>query len=86
MKVSERALVARVNRVLKREEQKLRTARGLWYSSGGCQHWQENPDLGRYYRINTDRNVVIDTHVDLEVLGRELGVLGRWEQLSTETS
>jgi hypothetical protein len=32
------------------------------------------------------RNAVIDAHVDLETLGRELGVLGSWEQLTPEPS
>jgi hypothetical protein len=71
MKVSERALYARINRALKREEQMLRTAR------------KYDPSVGRYYLIDANRNILLDTHVDLEALGRELGVRGSQEQLST---
>ena len=40
-----------------------------------------NLNLGDYYLIDTRRNWVSRTHVDLEKLGRELEVLQPWERL-----
>ncbi len=70
--ISERALIARINRKLKPEGEKLKTLRGeRWFS-----------DLGRYYTVDENRNAVRDTHVNLEDWGRELGVLKAWERLA----
>jgi len=64
--ITVRALVQRINRALAKEDQKVRSTRGR---------------NGAYYLINAERNVVITEpgHLDLEALGRELGVLDRFE-------
>ena len=36
-------------------------------------------NLGDYYLLNFQQNHVIDTHVNLESMARELGVLAEWE-------
>src|SRR5262245_48001021 len=70
--VSMRALLQRINRKLKHEGragQMLRTAR-TWTN-----------DLGNYYAIDFDSNLIIAQHVDPETWGREMGVLRPWEEL-----
>lgn len=62
--VSERALIARINRKLPGNE-KLKKLRGT--------RWEN--DLGLYYIVDEYFNAVRDTHVDIESLGRELGAL-----------
>jgi hypothetical protein len=68
--VTERALVARINRALAKEHKALRRcrkdARGFDFH-------------GAYYLL--DGNTVIDTHVNIEALGRKLSVLGGHETL-----
>ncbi len=72
--VSERALVARINRALAKQHQALRrfrrNARGFH-------------DLGRYYMLDA-YNTVIDTNVNIEVLGRKLNVIGATETLGAK--
>ena len=70
--VSERALLARLNRALSKEDQMLKKCRedSRWYN-----------DLGDYALVEMSRNQWIDTHVDLEALGREKGLLKEFEQL-----
>jgi hypothetical protein len=85
--VSERALFQRINRALNHEDERLRVARGSYYYESNCSRtWLEDRDLGRYYQVDLCRNALIDTHVDLEALGRELRVLRPWEQLADKTS
>ena len=67
--VSMRALIQRINRKLAHEEEMLKTTRGARAISR----------LGRYYRLNVNRNFVIDTRVDPVALARELGVLNHYE-------
>ena len=71
--VSERALVARINRVLVKQQRALRRcrkdARGFDFH-------------GVYYLL--DGNTVIDTHVNIEALGHKLNVLGDWETLQAK--
>ncbi len=69
--VTERALYQRINRKLKQDRSQLRTARSE----------RAEQDLGRHYIVDTRRNAVRDTRVDLETLGRKLGVLQPWEAL-----
>jgi hypothetical protein len=71
-KVRERALIARINRKLAPGEMALRIARGA-----SAQH-----DVGQYYLLNWRRESVVRTHVSLEQLARELGVLRPWEEIS----
>jgi len=70
--VSERALIGRINRRLDRDYKKL-------YKSRPGSRLEAN--VGRFYVVDVWRNTVVDTHVDLESYGRELGVLAEWEQL-----
>jgi hypothetical protein len=76
--VSERALIQRINRKLAEEDQHLRKARGA----------QAQSNFGSYYIVNQNRNWVVahargvdDGQAWLEDLGRELGVLSKWEHV-----
>jgi hypothetical protein len=71
--VTERALVARINRALAKQYKKLRRCR---------KDAQGFSDLGAYYLL--DGNTVIDTHVNIEALGRKLNVLGDRETLQAK--
>jgi len=77
--VSTRALVQRINRALAADGERLKKTRdrGAW----GQTAWL---DLGDYYVIDLDRNVVVAHHVNLEGEGRKLGVLAEWEALAAE--
>lgn len=64
--VSDRALLARVNRkLLKQDGQLVRVCRedSRWFN-----------ELGRYYVVDVKLNEVINKHVYLEALAGELGV------------
>jgi hypothetical protein len=78
--VSERALLQRINRKLKPENETVKAAR--MYNANGVSY--ENSNLGRFYSIDLERNHIIDHHIDLEAYGRELGVLAAWEELSDQ--
>lgn len=70
--VSERALIKRINRKLVKEQEQLRVNRGdRWLT-----------DLGNYYIVDFNTNFVTSSHFDLEKLGREMGCLSSWENLS----
>jgi hypothetical protein len=70
VRISERALIKRINRKLKPEYKQLRTAQG------------SSESLGRYYMVDVCRNFIQDYKVDLEVLGRDLKVLATFEKLA----
>ncbi len=72
--VGERALIARINRKLKPEGEKLKKLRG--------ERWLN--DLGQYYVVNEHFNRVEQQHVDLEELARACGALEAWEHLADE--
>jgi hypothetical protein len=72
VKFTKRALYQRINRALRAEGIQLRTCR-----SG---RWQL--ELGTYYIVDVLSNYVARQHVDLEKLGRELGVIKPWEVLA----
>lgn len=72
--VSRRALFARINRHLKKDGEWLRASRGE----------RALQDLGEYYVIDISRNFVLHKDVDLEDLGRELGVLAAFEKLTDD--
>ena len=63
--VSLRALIARINRALKHEDQMLEITRG--------ERWRASQ--GDYYIVDTKRNWMLHHHIDPEALGRELKVL-----------
>ncbi len=72
--VTERAALQRINRKLKgdyRQVRKTRTAR-------------DRGNLGEYFLLDTYRNFVVDTYVDLETMAKSLGVMGEWETVIEE--
>lgn len=71
MQVSLSALMKRINRRLRANDEMLRTTRGE----------RARLDLGDYYVHDFRRNLALDTHVDPERLGRELGVLREHERV-----
>jgi hypothetical protein len=71
--VSERAMLARLNRALSKEQKKIHRAKA------GTRLEQE---FGRYYSVS--ENHIRDWHRDLEQWGRETGCLQPWEHLERE--
>lgn len=39
--------------------------------------------VGRFFTVDTQRNYVDQPNIDLETLGRELGVLNPWEVVTS---
>lgn len=70
VQVSERALVARIRRVLARHGQTLRRCRVD--AMDFC-------NLGTYYTVDISLNCIVQKDVDIVALGRELGILKAWE-------
>lgn len=70
--VSERALLARINRKLVKDGEKLLRCK---------QSTRAYAELGDYYVVDTGANVILSKNCDLEETGRELGVLAAWEEL-----
>jgi hypothetical protein len=66
--ISERALVARINRKLAPDLEQLHKSRRL--------------DVGDYYLVDHRINGVIGKDVDVEALARELGVIKEWEKVA----
>jgi len=79
--VTVRAIVQRINRRLKREYAD--GERGL-FGLKAARSPRARQDLGDYYLLNLERNLIADTHVDLEKFGRELGVLQRYERVEED--
>jgi len=77
--VTERALMQRLNRALAKEGRLLRTQRSVDYRG---RRLYRSPELGRFFVVDVNRSIVVDKKVDLEELGRELGVLNAWEDVS----
>jgi hypothetical protein len=71
--VSNRALVQRINRKLRPDCEALKKARPRW--------WNE---LGDYYIVDYNRNWIVAKDVDIEDLGRELGVLQPHETMGAD--
>jgi hypothetical protein len=71
--MSERALLARINRRLVKDGQKMKLCPpdSRWYN-----------DLGRYYVIDVSINGITAKDCDLEGWGRDLGCLKPYEELS----
>lgn len=68
--ISERALLARINRKLAHKGEKLCRSRGP----------QEQSEMGSCYIVNVQRGRIVARHVDPERLAKELGVLKPYEQ------
>lgn len=73
--ITQRALLARINRTLRPEGDCVRAcperSRSRFHS------------LGRYYRIDFRRNFLVEAHLDLEACGRDLKVLRDDELLAS---
>jgi hypothetical protein len=69
--VSLRALVQRINRKLVHENEQLKATRG--------DRWRH--EQGDYYIVDHSRRWIVAKHVDVEELGRELGVLAEFEAI-----
>ena len=72
--VSEKALIGRINRRLKPDGELVRTARSL----------RAEHNVGRHYRLDVYRNLIVEMHVDLEELGRRVGALRQSERLDNQ--
>lgn len=68
--ITQRALIQRINRALKDNDESLKKTRGAAMEL----------ECGEYY-ILSFRNVVMNKHVDPEELGRSLGVLKPHERV-----
>jgi len=72
--VTEKALIGRINRKLKREnkfQQLHKTRMGQWYS-----------DLGPYHIVDHSTNSLTHAHIDIEDLGREMKTIGPDEKVT----
>lgn len=74
VEVTENAVAKRISRALAKDGEVLRKTRGE----------RARLDLGDYYVLNASRNYPTSTDVDLEALGRELGVLAEFETVASE--
>jgi len=74
LKITERALIQRINRKLKQDGEQLRAARSQ----------RMETSVGRHYIVNVERNFIAYQNVDPEELGRKLGVIQPWEELEAE--
>ncbi|MFB8828215.1 hypothetical protein [Azotobacter salinestris] len=72
VKVTERALLARINRALRKDNQQLYRCR---------EDSQAYEELGDFYAVDTAQDVVMARHVDLAMWARDLGMLPDWEEL-----
>lgn len=73
--VTSRALIQRINRRLKPDGEMLKRSRGALAEG----------ELGEYYTVDFERNVLGYTRINLEKYGRELGVLADFESLEDES-
>ena len=69
--ITTRALVQRINRALAEDDEVLKAPRGE----------KALQELGQYYVLDFNRNAVTRKDVDIEELGRSLGVLKAFEKL-----
>ena len=69
--VSQRAIMQRINRRLEGFEKLKKNRSQQWHA-----------DLGVYYIVDENLNVLVDKHVDLEKLARKLGAIKAWETIS----
>ena len=69
MKISERALLQRLNRKLAEEKLIVKKTRGEKLVR----------EVGDYFLLDLHRNRITEKHIDLTAMGRERGVLAAWE-------
>ena len=72
--ITVRALIQRINRKLKPDNQQLKVTRG--------QRWRSN--LGDYYIVDTYRNNIVNSGIDPESYGRKLGCIEAYETVVEE--
>jgi hypothetical protein len=85
VQISERALLQRLNRKLAEADEVLKKTRPVYDVAGGDTERLRpifDHNLGEFYTVNTRRNVVSATHVDLRTLAKEYGVLKAWEDVA----
>jgi len=70
--ISERALLARLNRKLEKHSEIIKKCRSDSHAYG---------DFGNYYSVSLQTNAIQAQHIDLEKWGREYEVLKEWEEL-----
>lgn len=70
--ISERAVLARINRKLKPDNKQLKKCKADSQGYG---------ELGDYYEVDLNLNAVTATHVDLQQRGTEMKVLADFEQI-----
>jgi hypothetical protein len=73
--IDQRALIGRINRTLAADGKALRKLRHGERARGF-------KPVGHYYVVDTWTSGIVQTHVDLEVFARELGVLAPHEELA----
>jgi hypothetical protein len=76
MRVTERSLIARVNRRLAEKHQRLHKTKGRYNRT--------RSGMGQYYIVDERRNVIVDHRMDegrLAHVARELGALAEWEEV-----
>jgi hypothetical protein len=66
--INRRALVARVERTLAKQGREL--------------HVDRRGNQLKLYLVDTQKQAVVETDVDLEALAREIGAMKPWEQLA----
>jgi hypothetical protein len=71
-RVSQEALVKRINRALRKKMLFLKKCR---------RSSRAYSDLGNFYVLDAERNLIVKTHVDVENAARELKVLEEHETL-----
>ena len=69
--VSTSALIQRINRKLVRDGQIMKSARSARAAAS----------VGRYYIVDTYRNLLVRDHCSPGAIGREMGVLAKWERV-----
>jgi hypothetical protein len=77
----------RVNRKLAADDEVIRQSKPVYDRAGGDTERLRpiyDQNLGKYYRIDTRRNFLIEKDVDLEGRAREIGALQGWEELAPE--
>ena len=74
--ITERALVQRLRRALKKDGERL-------FANRGRHHLGYGTNVGDYYTVD-GRQIMTDHDVKLEALAKELGVIRPWERVVYE--
>ncbi len=72
--ITTRALVQRINRALTKDGKMLKAARG-----------RAKEAYGAYFIVDTRKNQATDGDIDIEKLGRKLGVLKDFERIAEQS-